>query len=100
MLTVRRAFCVAFTSFVLVAVTLAAGEQPVLKIKGWGEAFAPEKDTKFSEDKGKFTITIPAGAHRDMWAGNGKITSPRVLQEVEGNFVLEVKVLGVIRPEK
>jgi hypothetical protein len=100
MFTARRAFCVAFTSFVLVAVARAAGEQPVQNIKGWGEAFDPEKDTKFSEVKGKLAITIPAGAHRDMWAGNGKITSPRVLQEVEGNFVAQVKVLGVIRPEK
>jgi regulation of enolase protein 1 (concanavalin A-like superfamily) len=100
MSTASRAFCVAFTSFVLVAVALAAGEQPVQKIKGWGEVFDPEKDTKLSEGKGKLAITIPADAHRDMWAGKGKITSPRVLQEVEGNFVLQVKVLGVIRPEK
>jgi regulation of enolase protein 1 (concanavalin A-like superfamily) len=100
MLPVRLALFVAFTLSVLVAAALAGGEQPVQKIKGWGEAFDPEKDTKFSEDKGKLTIAIPADAHRDMWAGNGKITSPRVLQEVEGNFVVQVKVLGVIRPEK
>jgi regulation of enolase protein 1 (concanavalin A-like superfamily) len=99
MFTAHREFCVAFISFVLVAVALAAGEQPVQKIKGWGEAYDPEKDTKFSLDKGKLTIAIPAGAHRDMWAGNGKITSPRVVQDVEGNFVAQVKVLGVIRPE-
>src|SRR5262249_1906613 len=47
------------------------------------------------EDKGKVTIKVP-GSHHDLY--RKKLNAPRVLQEVEGDFVAQVKVTADWKP--
>ena len=66
------------------------------EIKGWGKVVDPDGDCKVKEEKGKLTITVPDTLHNL----NPAIASnaPRVLQEVEGDFVATVKVTGEFKP--
>lgn len=62
-------------------------------IKGWGEITDPDGDCRVAEDKGDLTITVPK-THHDLTYTEKytKLNGPRVLQPVEGDFTLEVKV--------
>ena len=80
---------------------IPAASEPVQIIKGWGEATDPDGDCKATFDGGKLTIWIP-GVYHDFWAekDKGKVNAPRVLQDVDGDFSVQVKVTGPIKPEK
>src|SRR6185436_9732324 len=53
----------------------------------------PDGDCKVTESSGKLTITVP-GTYHDLTHSDGRdqLNSPRVLQEVKGDFVAQVKV--------
>jgi len=78
-----------------------ASEQKTQTIKGWGTVVDPDGDCKFAEDQGKLTITVPNVPHdftfRDDFANQN---GPRVLQEVEGDFSIQVRVKAFPRPAK
>jgi regulation of enolase protein 1 (concanavalin A-like superfamily) len=91
--------------FFLAAVCLlvgavAAADKKVQKIKGWGAVVDPDGDCKVAEDNGKVTITIP-GSHHNLnpTPDFNNLSAPRVLQDVTGDFVLQVKVPAFTRPE-
>ncbi len=83
----------------LLTVGTAAGDKAPQKIKGWGEVTDPDGDCKVQDEKGKVAIKIP-GTYHDLWPGQGKVNAPRILQDAEGDFSVQVKVAGAIRPEK
>jgi regulation of enolase protein 1 (concanavalin A-like superfamily) len=85
---------VAGTFFVFVA---AAQAQQPITIEGWGETVDPDGDCQISEKDGVLTISVPNTLH-DLNRRNGKLKAPRVLQEVEGDFRIEVKVSGKFMP--
>jgi regulation of enolase protein 1 (concanavalin A-like superfamily) len=62
-------------------------------INGWGTAVDPDRDCRFAADGGKLTITVP-GTYHDLTHSDGRdqLNSPRVIQEVKGDFVAQVKV--------
>jgi S1-C subfamily serine protease len=62
-------------------------------VKGWGQAIDPDKDCRFVFDDKRFTLEIP-GKHHDMDFDGGQTNAPRVMQEVEGDFSVTVKVTG------
>ncbi len=68
-----------------------------MELKGWGLAINPGKDCVFLPDAKKLTITVP-GTWHDLNPDTGKLNSPRVLQTVEGDFVVTVKVTGDFKP--
>jgi regulation of enolase protein 1 (concanavalin A-like superfamily) len=78
---------------------LAADDKPSQKIKNWGEFVDPDGDCKIQEDKGKISIELP-GTYHDLWPVEGKVNAPRILRDAEGDFSVQVKVAGAIRPEK
>jgi regulation of enolase protein 1 (concanavalin A-like superfamily) len=80
---------------------MPAASQPMQTIKGWGDATDPDGDCKVSADGGKLTIWIP-GSYHDFWAekDKGKVNAPRVLLDADGDFKVQVKVTGPIKPEK
>lgn len=84
------------TGFVLVA---GAGQGSQL-IKGWGQTEDPDGDCKISASDGKVTFSIPGTAH-DLWPGGppGRVNAPRILQEVEGDFTVQVRVASSVKPE-
>jgi regulation of enolase protein 1 (concanavalin A-like superfamily) len=79
---------------------LAAAEevQPLETVQGWGLVVDPVGDCKFEHADGKFTIKVP-GAHHDLWPVKGKVNAPLVLQEVAGDFTIEVLVEEVTKAE-
>lgn len=79
---------------------LAAAEevQPLETVQDWGLVVDPVGDCKFEHAGGKFTIRVP-GAHHDLWPVKGKVNAPLVLQEVAGDFTIDVLVEEVTEAE-
>jgi regulation of enolase protein 1 (concanavalin A-like superfamily) len=75
---------------------LASGQQPSM-IPGWGTITDPGLDSNISAEGGRLTISVPGGRH-DLWFGGTdaatKFNAPRVWQELEGDFVVTVKVIN------
>lgn len=88
--------------FVLLAGGLAAAwaadVQPLETVRGWGMVVDPVGDCTFDHEAGKFTIKVQ-GAHHDLWPVKGKVNAPLVLQEVAGDFTIDVLVEEVTKAE-
>jgi regulation of enolase protein 1 (concanavalin A-like superfamily) len=67
------------------------------QLEGWGLAIDTGKDCEFTPQEKKLTMRVP-GTWHDLNPDTGKLNSPRVLREVEGDFVLKVKVEGEFKP--
>jgi regulation of enolase protein 1 (concanavalin A-like superfamily) len=67
----------------------AKGEK--LTIPGWGKSEDPVGDCKFTIARNKLTIQVPPNEHL-LDAERGVMNAPRVLHEVEGDFIVQVKV--------
>lgn len=71
-------------------------------IQGWGRVVNPSGDCSFQADDGRLVITVPDGLH-DLWPGSPpgqSFNAPRVMQEVEGDFIAQVKVTADWLPYK
>ncbi len=64
---------------------------------GWGTLHDPLNDTRVEFAAGKLTMTVPPGLH-DINPTLGGMKAPRILQEVSGDFTLEVTVTGDFAP--
>ena len=64
---------------------------------GWERPIDPDKDCKILIKDGTVTIEVPAGDH-DLSPKRKRLNSPRLLREVEGDFVIQVRVSGSFRP--
>ncbi|HTU22837.1 MAG TPA: trypsin-like peptidase domain-containing protein [Gemmataceae bacterium] len=67
------------------------------QLAGWGLAIDPDKDCKFTPESQNLTINVSAAWH-DMGGALRKFNAPRVMREVDGDFVLTVKVGGTFDP--
>ena len=68
------------------------------KLPGWGAATDPDKDCRFFLDKESLLISVPGARPHDLAADIGVVNAPRVLQEVHGDFTLQVRVEGRFSP--
>jgi regulation of enolase protein 1 (concanavalin A-like superfamily) len=66
-------------------------------IPGWGLAIDPDNDCQIKDLMKKLSMAVP-GTRHELAGGTGNMNSPRVLKEVEGDFVISVKVVGEFRP--
>jgi regulation of enolase protein 1 (concanavalin A-like superfamily) len=84
----------------LIPVVAQEATPKTLKVEGWGTAENPAEDCLFKTGEGgKLTITVPGSAKaHDLSAELGNTTAPRVLQEVEGDFTIQVKIEGEFAP--
>jgi regulation of enolase protein 1 (concanavalin A-like superfamily) len=87
---------------VLFASVLAGAARPgddkkVAEFKGWGRLVDPDGDCKVSSENGRVTIMIPGTVHA-LSAELEKMNAPRILREVDGDFIAQVKVSGVVPP--
>jgi regulation of enolase protein 1 (concanavalin A-like superfamily) len=64
---------------------------------GWGEPLDPDGDCKIAVQGNSVVIDVPATVH-GLTDGVGKANAPRVLQEIEGDFSIQVKVCGTLHP--
>jgi regulation of enolase protein 1 (concanavalin A-like superfamily) len=78
---------------------LSAAEKPKT-IKGWGSVVDPADDCEFTQEDDRVTITVPPTPHdlnpSPRW---DNVLAPRVLEDVEGDFVASVKVNIYNRPK-
>jgi RNA polymerase sigma factor (sigma-70 family) len=70
---------------------------PRVTLPGWGQPFNPDGDCAIATEENGLVIRVPRTPH-DLSAETGRVNAPRVLQEVEGDFSIQVKVCGTIRP--
>jgi uncharacterized protein (TIGR03067 family) len=65
------------------------------EIPDWGTVIDPDGDCTIRQADGKLTIQLPATPH-DLWYGEKnektRFNAPRVLREIEGDFIATVKV--------
>ncbi len=73
------------------------GAKSGLHVKGWGRAVDPDGDCAITTTDGGVAIKVPGTAH-DFAAELERQNAPRVLSEVKGDFIAEVKVSGAFRP--
>lgn len=71
-------------------------DQPGQVLKGWGQVIDPDGDCRIGLVEGKATISIPGTKH-DLSVESGKMNCPRVLRNIRGDFIAQVKVLGNVR---
>lgn len=72
--------------------------QPVADIQGWGTAFDPLGDCSMECDGTTLVIGVPGTLH-DFSVERGRVDAPRLLREVEGDFVADVTVAGYTAPQ-
>jgi squalene-hopene/tetraprenyl-beta-curcumene cyclase len=65
--------------------------------KDWGDVVDPDGDCQIAVKGGKLSIGLP-GTLYDLGVEVGQVNAPRVLRDVEGDFVAEVKVEGKFEP--
>ncbi len=77
------------------------GKSPQV-IKDWGSVTDPAGDCTFHANQGKLVITVPAECPRahNLCAELSNMDAPRVLQTLDGDFDLQVKVDGTFEPGK
>jgi S1-C subfamily serine protease/regulation of enolase protein 1 (concanavalin A-like superfamily) len=68
-------------------------DYPGTELKGWGLAIDPDNDCKFTPNGKSLSIQVPGKLH-DLFFDGGPTNAPRVMQDVEGDFVATVKVGG------
>lgn len=73
--------------------------QPTATLATWGDAFDPDADCRFDAQDAALSITVPGTVH-DLSVEQGRVTAPRVLRTVEGDFDVEVTVAGGIAPDE
>jgi regulation of enolase protein 1 (concanavalin A-like superfamily) len=90
-------FVSAILAVVLVGAAAAAQDQKPLSIEGWGEITFTAGDCSVNLEAGRLTIDVPGGTY-DLNPTLGGMKAPRVLKEVEGDFIVQVKVTGDFKP--
>src|SRR5438876_465559 len=84
--------------FVLGAVAFAApAPKPSTWTAGWDKPVDPSRDCRFDYDGEKLTITVPGKNHGLDVMGN-RLNAPHLLREVQGDFVVQVRVRGAFAP--
>jgi regulation of enolase protein 1 (concanavalin A-like superfamily) len=68
-------------------------------VTGWDKPVDPDKDCKFLRDKGTLTIEVPGKDH-DLGIERNLMNSPRLLRDVESDFVAQVLVSGMFQPSQ
>lgn len=83
--------------FFCVVSTVSAQEKNPKSIDGWGKVENLRKDSKFKQDGNTLTIDVPGTPH-NLNKVISDLNAPKVLQEVEGDFTIQVKVSGDFNP--
>jgi len=95
-----RTLCLAVTTLAcleLIPLLIAVDKKP-LEIEGWGTVIDPDGDCTIKGDNGKISITVPGTAHN--LHPTRAMNAPRVLRQIEGDFVVTVKVTCALTPGK
>jgi regulation of enolase protein 1 (concanavalin A-like superfamily) len=86
-------------SIVLAARSTFAGDK-TSSFPGWGTVANPDCDCSFRTGTARLIVSVPGGNHDLDARPEYKVNGPRVLQEIEGDFTVEVRVAGTITADK
>jgi hypothetical protein len=94
----RLAVALTWPVAVCAAFAVPLGPRDGLRFQaGWEKAIDPDGDCRFIYDKESLTIELPAKDH-DLDPDRGRTNAPCVLREVEGDFVVQVRLGGDFKP--
>jgi hypothetical protein len=68
-------------------------------VTGWDKPVDPLGDCRFHREGDKLTITVPGEGH-ELDVGDKPLNVPRLLRDVEGDFVMQVRLGGGCTPGK
>jgi WD40 repeat protein/CheY-like chemotaxis protein len=66
-----------------------------LFLQGWGRVVDPDRDCRFEVVSNRLIISVPPTLH-NLSTEFSELNAPRVLQEVNGDFVAHIRVVGHI----
>lgn len=92
----RSFFCASLLVCSL-ATGIKAWEDNPQTIAGWGTVSDLLGDCTVKADEKKLSVRVPGGTH-DLNQVAGGLSAPRILQSVDGDFVIEVKVTSDFEP--
>lgn len=92
-----RSICFASLAVLLIASSVNAQGKNPKSIEGWGHVENRRKDCKFTQEDTKLTINVPGTPH-NLNKVISDLNAPKVLQDVEGDFTIQVKVSGDFNP--
>lgn len=95
----NRCLCV-MASFLLVCAALADSPDNRPWETGWDKPVDPDKDCKFIRYKDTLTIEVPPGKNHGLAVEINLTNAPRLLRDVEGDFVAQVHVEGTFLPSQ
>jgi regulation of enolase protein 1 (concanavalin A-like superfamily) len=95
----RRSLGVAACFLIACAVFAAPAPADRPWVSGWDKPVDPDGDCKFIRNKDTLTIEVPGRDH-DLGIERGLMNSPRLLRDVEGDFVAQVRVSGTFQPSQ
>lgn len=81
----------------LVACQVLAVPAPDPFKSGWDKPVDPDRDCKFLFRGGTLAIELPGGDH-DLAPKRKRFNAPRLLREIEGDFIMQVRVSASFRP--
>jgi regulation of enolase protein 1 (concanavalin A-like superfamily) len=87
-------------SVLLIGFATQAGSPSIQTISGWGNVIDPDGDCAITAGDGKVMVEVPGRTH-DLSSYHSiykKRNAPRILQEIEGDFTVQVKVTGTFDP--
>jgi RNA polymerase sigma factor (sigma-70 family) len=67
--------------------------RPRTTLGGWGDVIDPDGDCSFEIARDKLTIRLP-GRDYALCIEQNRMNAPRILRDVEGDFIAQVKVSG------
>jgi regulation of enolase protein 1 (concanavalin A-like superfamily) len=80
---------------------LVPDPKPLQTMPGWGAAYDPDGDCQIQKEGDRVTINVPGtprGHGLSVEAADRQVNSPRILRDVDGDFVVSVKVVGSVKP--
>lgn len=91
----RRFACV--LAGVLAAYTVLSAPAPEPFRTGWDQPVDPDHDCKFVHKGSTLSLELP-GTDHELAPKRGRFNAPRLLRDIEGDFVMQVRVSGSFCP--
>ena len=95
--TVMRSAIASIVLGCLLVASVRADDLQYGTVSGWGAMIDPDGDCSFLVQNQSVTIQIPGTAH-GLSAELSRMNAPRILQDIRGDFAIEVQVAGAFAP--
>ena len=97
MLSPLAATCVCVGGLLAALEPAIPADAPDFEQTTWGEFIDPDGDCAADFDGAAVTLDLPATRH-DLSVETDSVNAPRILRDIDGDFIAEVRVDGEIQP--